>query len=91
MELGQVRMGDIGGDVRGDSVHPDAMLSQIREDLIEIVEADAQMRPVLPPAGIVVLEIGPTRNLDRKPESPRGNWDSPATPLQTCRVRATRR
>jgi hypothetical protein len=67
------------------------MLSQIREDLIEIVEADAQMRPVLPPAGIVVLEIGPTRNLDRKPESPKGNWDSPATPLQTCQVRATRR
>jgi hypothetical protein len=67
------------------------MLSQIREDLIEIVEADAQMRLVLPPTGIVVLEIGPTRNFDRKPESPRGSRDSPATPLQTCRVRATRR
>jgi len=66
------------------------MLSQIREDLIEIVETDAQMRPVLPPSGIVVLEIGPTRNLDRKPESPRGMGISPAAPVQICSVRATR-
>jgi hypothetical protein len=65
------------------------MLSQIREDLIEIVEADAQMRPVLPTAGVVVLEVGPTRNLDRNPESPWGKGISPAALLQTGRVIVT--
>jgi hypothetical protein len=60
------------------------MLSQIREDLIEIVEADAQMRPVLPAPRIVVLEIGPTRNLDRKPESPWGKGSCLSAPVRIC-------
>jgi len=66
------------------------VLSQIREDLIEIVEADAQMRPVLPATGIVILEIGSPRNLDRKPESPWGKGSSLAAPVQIGWVRAMR-
>ena len=67
------------------------MLSQIREDLIEIMETDAQMRPVLPTARVVVLEIGPTCNLDRKPESPWGKEIGLAAPAQICWARAMRR
>ena len=47
------------------------------------------MRAVLPPAGIVILEIGPTRDLDCKPKPSGGKRFVSAALLQTCQVIVT--